>query len=154
MPEESRIVGIFGESVTSFYLIKKGVHVMNADTVFFDVMAKDPKKTVFKTNKIVGISVKLRDRTTTTSSCTIQISEYPKVQSFAKKWQVDPWFCFIIVFKKKNNKILEGFLFSAKDAKKYMSEGRRQYAISFSKLRKARDNNKLSEQNYFKWVLE
>lgn len=154
LPEESRIAGVFGESATAFHLIKKGIHVMNVDTVFFDVMVKDPARKMFNTKNIVGISVKIRDRSSTTPSCTVQIKEFPKIQLFSDKWNVDPWFCFIIIFKEKGKKILEGFLFSSEDAKKYMAEGKREYAISFSKLRKARDCKELSGNNCFTWRLE
>jgi len=153
LEEESRLVGDFGELALAFYLTKLGIHVIRADTVFFDLIVKDKRKIIFKNDKLVGISVKIRDRTSTTPSCTIQLKEYNRIKSFGEKWGLEPWICFIIVYKKDNKRILEGFLFPYEKAKDYMAHGKRKYAISFSKLRQAHENGFIKEKEYFKWTL-
>jgi hypothetical protein len=152
--EASRIVGNFGEMALAFYLTKKRIHVMNVNTVFFDLMARDKGKHVFNTDKIVGISVKLRDRSETTPSCTIVINDFERIKEFARKWNVEPWFCLSIVCRKKEQKTLEGFIFSCASALKYFSRGKRKHAISFSRLRKAREIGEIDGNKCFKWILE
>lgn len=151
--EASRIVGDFGEMALAYYLTKKKIHVMRVNTVFFDLMVKDRSKHVFDTDKIVGLSVKLRDRSETTSTCTIQIKEFESIKNFAQKWNVEPWFCLSIVYRKKDQRMLEGFIFSCKSAPKYFADGKRVFAISFSRLRHARDSGELSANRCFKWIL-
>ena len=150
-PEESRIVGNFGEYVLAFYLAKKGINVIRADTHFFDLIVKDTSGRVFKKNDIIGISVKFRDRTLTTSTCTIPYKEFESVVKFGKKWKFEPYFCHIIVSREEDQGILEGFIFSRKSAKKYFAKRKRQHAISFSKLRA--DRSLTQSNRYFKWNL-
>ena len=153
-PEESRLVGDFGEYALAYFLTKKGIHVMRADTVFFDIIVKDPKGIIFKKNKITGISVKIRDRTQSTSTCTIPHTDFTRIKEYGKKWNIEPWMCHMIVFTDKEKKrILEGFLFSYKDAEKFFAQGKRKYAISFSLLRKEIGKKFVRDKNYFKWFL-
>ena len=152
--EENRISGIFGESATAFFLSKRGVNVLLVDTVFFDVIAREKSAKIFNTTKKVGISVKFRDRRYTTSSCTVAIKDFPKIKEMSEKWDVIPWFCYLIAFKNKQEEVLEGFLFSAEDAIKYMATEKQKYAISFAKLRQARKDNQISKECYFRWQLE
>jgi hypothetical protein len=51
-PEENRIVGDFGEYALAYFLTKKGIHIFRADTVFFDLIAKDPSDKLFPKKKI------------------------------------------------------------------------------------------------------
>ena len=152
--EENRLVGHFGEFALAFFLTKKGINVMVPDTVFFDIIAKDSKGLVFSKNKITGISVKIRDRTQSTGSCTIPIKDFPKIKSFGIKWNIDPWICHMIVFTdKEKRRVLEGFIFPYKDAKIYFSKGKRKYAVSFSLLRRKIGKKFIKEKNYLKWYL-
>ena len=152
--EENRISGIFGESATAFFLSKKGANVLLVDTVFFDIIARDKSSRIFNTTRKVGISVKFRDRRYTTRSCTVSIKDFPKIREMAEKWDVEPWFCYVIVAMRNNEEFLEGFLFSAKDASQYMATEKQEYAISFAKLRKAREEKRITKECYFCWHLE
>jgi|SRR3989344_2985539 len=153
--EENRIVGDFGEYALAYYLTKKGVHVIRVDTVFFDLIMKDPNQEISNIpNKIIGISVKTRDRSNTTPSCTIQIKDYNKIEQFGEKWNIQPWIGIIIISKNnEKNRVLEGFMFNYSKAKDYFSKGKRENAVSISKLRKDVDNYFIKTKNYFKWVL-
>jgi hypothetical protein len=153
LEEESRLVGDFGELVLAFYLTKLGINVIRADTVFFDLIAKDKNRIIFKNGNLVGISIKIRDRSVTTPSCTIQLKEYEKIKSFGEKWGLEPWICFIIVFRKEGKRILQGFLFPYEDGRGYMSHKKRKNAISFSKLREATRNGKIKENEFFEWII-
>lgn len=152
--EEPKIVGDFGEFVTAYYLTKLGINVLRADTVCFDLFATDSRGVVFPKKATCGISVKIRDRSNTTPACTIVRKDFPKIKSHAKKWQIDPWICHLIVSKRENQKILEGFLLPVSEAQKYFAEGKRQFAISFSKLRKEINGKFAGTKRYFKWVLD
>ncbi len=151
--EESRLVGDFGELALAFYLTKLGINVIRANTVFFDLIVKDKNKIIFKNGNSVGISVKTRDRSNTTSTCTIPLAEYEKIKSFGGKWNLEPWICYIIVFRKNNKRMLQGFLFPYERAIDYMAHGKREYAISFSKLRQAHDEGKIKEKEFLEWIL-
>jgi len=59
----------------------------------------------------------------------------------------------IVFTDEKEHRVLEGFLFSYKDAVEFFSKGKRKYAISFSKLRKEIGKKFIQEKNYFKWYL-
>jgi hypothetical protein len=152
--EESNIVGNFGEYVTAFYLVKLGINVLRADTVCFDLFVTDSKGIIFPKNETCGISVKARDRSNTTKSCTIERKDFPKIESHAKKWRIHPWICHIIIFKKNGQRILEGFIFTWREAKKYFSGRKRKYAISFSRLREEIDGRFAGTKRYFKWCLD
>ena len=152
LSEENRIVGVFGESLVAFQLIKRGVHVLLVDTVFFDLIVKDGSGRTFSKEKNVGISVKFRDRRFTTPSCSVVVEDSSEIESFAEKWNVVPWFCLIICSVDKDGKdCLEGFLFSAQDAHRYMVDKGRKNAVSFSKLRKAKNDGVITSHHYFCW---
>lgn len=147
--EESRIVGDFGEGVLAYFLTKKGLNVIRADTVFFDLIVRDPYGKLFQKDKIIGISVKIRS-----SGGTIPFDkDFKKLKKCTKKWNVVPYICFMrIIERKGGNKKLEAFLFEANNARNYLGGTKRKLAISFSKLKK--DNEKFKEgENYFIWDL-
>ena len=52
--------GDFGESFIAYLLSKNGINVVRAHNIGFDLFAIDTKKKVFRTENIVGISVKTR----------------------------------------------------------------------------------------------
>jgi hypothetical protein len=152
-PENSRIVGNFGEYALAFFLTKKRINVMRVDTVFFDLIAHDDSGKIFPKDTNVGISVKMRD----TVGGTIPHTDFEKIKDYAKKWNIVPYMCHIQVHEEKEQKILEGYIFCAYDAEKFFNGTKRSYAISFSKLRKytyADENSEFRKNNYFKWILE
>lgn len=152
--EEPKIVGDFGEFVTAYYLTKLGINVLRADTVCFDLFITDSRGVVFPKKATCGISVKIRDRSNTTRSCTIVRSDLPQIESYAKKWGIEPWLCHLIISKKGGQRTLEGFLFPLSEAPKFLGEGKRKFAISFSKLRKEIKGSFAGTKRYFKWELD
>jgi hypothetical protein len=153
-PEESRIVGNFGEYALAYYLSKKGINVIRADTVFFDLIVKDKKGIIFPRDEIIGVSVKLRDRSFTTPSCTIQHEDFEQISDYGSKWNIKPYFCHMIIYSdKEDGRVLQGFIFSQDTIKKYFSEKKREFAVSFSKLRDDIGKEFIQDKNYFRWKL-
>ena len=152
--EETGIVGQFGELATAYYLSKLGISVLKADTICFDLFARDSDGVLFPKGRTVGLSVKIRDRSNTTPTCTIERPDFPDIKSHARKWDVEAWIAHLIVSKSRGSRILEGFLIPAREARKYFAGGARPYAISFSSLRKDIDGRFAGTGRYFKWHLD
>lgn len=125
--------GDFGESFIAYLLAKKGIHVVRAGTVGFDLFAMDKTGKFFPKDKLAGISAKARiseshDRFVP----TIPVGS-DKIESSSKIWNAEPYLG--IVTGSKNNQ-LAVFLVPLRDLPKLRGKAAREDVIAVSELYK------------------
>ncbi len=133
--------GDFGESFVAYLLSKKGVDVVRASTVGFDLFAIDPVGGIFPKNKIVGISVKTRiSKTHNKFVPTIPIGE-SKIRSSMKRWRIEGYVGLVV--RSQEEKSFAVFLFPIKNLKKLSGRAKRKDVVAVSKLDGNRFVNRL-----------
>lgn len=86
------VSGDFGELLVSYYLVKKRLHVIVAKSEGFDLLINDTKGFLFEKDKLIGISVKTRQKS---SLCLDLRKAYDKLKNAAEVWKFMPYFCFV-----------------------------------------------------------
>ena len=86
------VSGDFGELLVSYYLVKKKLHVIIAKSEGFDLLVNDTKGLLFEKDRLVGISVKTRQKR---SLCLDLEIASEKLKRAAKIWKFIPYFCFV-----------------------------------------------------------
>lgn len=118
--------GDFGESFITYLLSKKGVNVVRARNIGFDLFAIDSRGKIFQKNKIIGISVKARiSKTYKKFVPTIPIGS-KQIKNSMKAWKTDAWIGIVVGNKDGS---LRAFVFPFKNLK-YLSNGKDAVAVS------------------------
>lgn len=86
------VSGEFGEALLAYYLVKKGLHVIFARTVGFDLLVHDKKGTIFNKGTTLAISVKSRKSKSFSMNLEKDIEKLGKQ---CKIWGFKPYFGFV-----------------------------------------------------------
>ena len=86
------VSGDFGELLVSYYLVKKKLHVIVAKSEGFDLLVNDTRGLLFEKDKLIGISVKTRQKR---SLCLDLDIASDKLKRAAKIWKFIPYFCYV-----------------------------------------------------------
>jgi hypothetical protein len=86
------VSGDFGELLVSYYLVKKRLHVIVAKSEGFDLLVNDTEGLLFAKDRLIGISVKTRQKS---SLCLNVGIASEKLLRAAKIWKFVPYFCFV-----------------------------------------------------------
>jgi|GEM_PF-4967346 len=87
------VSGDFGELLVSYYLVKRKVHVIVAKSEGFDLLVNDANGFLFEKDRLIGISVKTRQKG---SLCLDLRKAYSRLRTAAKIWKFVPYFCFVM----------------------------------------------------------
>jgi hypothetical protein len=82
----------FGELLVSYYLVKKKLHVIVAKSEGFDLLVNDTRGLFFEKDRLIGISVKTRQKR---SLCLDLRIASEKLHRAARIWKFIPYFCFV-----------------------------------------------------------
>lgn len=130
--------GDFGESFIAYLLAKKGIHVVRAGTVGFDLFAIDKTGKLLPKDKLVGISAKARISESHDKFVpTIPVGS-TKMELSSKIWNAEPYLG--IVAGSKNNQ-LAAFLVPLKDLSKLRGKATREDVVAVSELYKNNSGN-------------
>ncbi len=129
------VSGDFGELLVSYYLVKKKLHVIVAKSEGFDLLVNDTRGLFFEKDRLIGISVKTRQKR---SICLDLHIASEKLHRAAKIWKFIPYFCFVTP---RDVTIFPAEL--ARDAR--VKTGAR--LVSSARLRALKDRRII----YFKW---
>jgi hypothetical protein len=132
--ETSRIVGTFGEYLLAFILAQRGVHVVHADTAAFDLFAIDPDRAFFRTDNMIGISVKTA-QTSKSGGFDPKPPDEANLRRASEKWKVEPWIAYVSHWPQQSETRLQIFLLPILAFRKYTTESGR--AMSGEKLRES-----------------
>jgi len=86
------VSGDFGELLVSYYLVKKKLHVIVAKSEGFDLLVNDTRGLLFEKDKLIGISVKTRQKR---SLCLDLDIASDKLKRATKIWKFIPYFCYV-----------------------------------------------------------
>jgi hypothetical protein len=132
------VSGDFGELLVSYYLIKKKLHVIVAKSEGFDLLLNDTKGLLFEKDRLVGISVKTRQKG---SVCLDLEIASEKLKRAARIWKFAPYFCFVTP-----REVILFPLQIANDSRVKTEAN----LVSFARLKRIRDKRIV----YFKWEIK
>lgn len=125
--------GDFGESFIAYLLAKKGIHVVRASTVGFDLFAIDKIGNLLPKDKLVGISAKARISEAHVKFVpTIPVGS-TQIESSSKIWNAEPYLG--VVIGSKDNQ-LTAFLVPLKDLPQLRGRATREDIVAVSELYK------------------
>lgn len=128
----------FGKLLVSYYLVKKGLHVIIAKSEGFDMLVNDRKGLIFEKDKPVGINVKTRQKN---SPCLDMDIPIVKLKNAASIWKFLPYFCFVTPH--------EVLIFPMEFAQDKRIKTKTAL-VSFARLRQLRDKRII----YFSWAIK
>lgn len=130
--------GDFGELLVSYYLVKKRLHVIVAKSEGFDLLVNDIEGKLFEKNRLIGISVKTRQKR---SLCLDLEAGVDKLKEAAEIWKFIPYFCFVTP--------REVIIFPSEFASdRRVKTGAN--LVSFARLKRLKDKRII----YFRWQIQ
>jgi len=122
--------GDFGESFIAHLLAKKGVYVVRASTVGFDLFAIDSKGGLLPKNKMIGISVKARIAQSHRAFAPTIPMGSEKIKSAMKTWRVGAYMGVVIGSEGK----MDAFLVPFRSLGKLRGKAKRADVLAASEL--------------------
>jgi hypothetical protein len=141
---ESGISGDYGESFIAYLLSKKGVNVVRAKTVGFDLFAIDKIGHILPKDKLIGISVKMRaSRSNKNYLPTIPMGSTNIIKA-SRTWNVIPYIGIVVGNKDGS---ISASVFPFAEMHNLKGRAKRKDVVAFSAI------NKLGSK-YFRFNLK